>query len=47
MLRKLILPLAAVIVLFSASRNMMATAEGNLVLACSGVNRVGLVDVSN
>jgi virginiamycin B lyase len=28
-------------------RNMMATAEGNLVLACSGVNRVALVEVSN
>lgn len=28
-------------------RNMMATADGNLVLACSGVNRVALVQVSN
>ena len=26
-------------------RNMMATPEGNLVLACSGVNRVALVEV--
>lgn len=26
-------------------RNMMATKEGNLVLACSGVNRVALVEV--
>ena len=26
-------------------RNMMATPTGNLVLACSGVNRVGLVEV--
>ena len=26
-------------------RNMMATTDGNLVLACSGVNRVALVDV--
>jgi virginiamycin B lyase len=26
-------------------RNMMATADGNLVLACSGVNRVALVEV--
>ena len=26
-------------------RNMMATANGDLVLACSGVNRVALVDV--
>ncbi|MGQ0704239.1 MAG: virginiamycin B lyase family protein, partial [Gemmatimonadales bacterium] len=26
-------------------RNMMATPEGNLVLACSGVNRVALVQV--
>lgn len=28
-------------------RNMMATANGNLVLACSGVNRVALVEVGN
>ena len=28
-------------------RNMMATAEGNLVLACSAVNRVALVEVGN
>ncbi len=28
-------------------RNMMATADGNLVLACSGVNRVALVEVGN
>jgi len=28
-------------------RNMMATPDGNLVLACSGVNRVALVEVSN
>ena len=28
-------------------RNMMATAGGNLVLACSGVNRVALVEVKN
>ena len=28
-------------------RNMMATANGNLVLACSGVNRVALVEVTN
>lgn len=28
-------------------RNMMATAEGNLVLACSGVNRVALVEVKD
>ena len=28
-------------------RNMMATAGGNLVLACSGVNRVALVEVAN
>jgi virginiamycin B lyase len=27
-------------------RNMMATPQGNLVLACSGVNRVALVEVS-
>ena len=27
-------------------RNMMATANGNLVLACSGVNKIGLVEVS-
>jgi len=26
-------------------RNMMATPEGNFVLACSGVNRVALVEV--
>ena len=26
-------------------RNMMATSDGNLVLACSGVNRVALVEV--
>ena len=26
-------------------RNMMATADGNLVLACSGVNRVALVEI--
>ena len=26
-------------------RNMMATADGNLVLACSGVNRIALVEV--
>jgi virginiamycin B lyase len=26
-------------------RNMMATADGNLVLACSAVNRVALVEV--
>jgi virginiamycin B lyase len=26
-------------------RNMMTTKEGNLVLACSGVNRVGLVEI--
>ena len=26
-------------------RNMMATADGNLVLACSAVNRIGLVEV--
>jgi hypothetical protein len=25
--------------------HMMATADGNLVLACSGVNRVALVEV--
>ncbi len=28
-------------------RNMMATADGNLVLACSAVNRVVLVEVGN
>jgi virginiamycin B lyase len=28
-------------------RNMMATKEGNLVLACSGRNRVALVEVRN
>jgi virginiamycin B lyase len=28
-------------------RNMMATSSGNLVLACSGVNRVALVEVGN
>ena len=28
-------------------RNMMATADGNLVLACSGVNRVALVEIKN
>jgi virginiamycin B lyase len=28
-------------------RNMMATREGNLVLACSGVNRVALVEIGN
>jgi len=28
-------------------RNMMATADGNLVLACSGVNRVALVEVGD
>ena len=28
-------------------RNMMATSTGNLVLACSGVNRVALVEVKN
>jgi virginiamycin B lyase len=28
-------------------RNMMRTANGNLVLACSGVNKVGLVEVSS
>lgn len=28
-------------------RNMMATANGNLVMACSGVNRVALVEVGN
>ena len=28
-------------------RNMMATANGDLVLACSGVNRVALVEVGN
>ena len=27
-------------------RHMMATADGNLVLACSGVNRLALVEVS-
>ena len=27
-------------------RNMMPTADGNLVLACSGVNRIALVDVT-
>jgi len=26
-------------------RNMMATSEGDLVLACSAVNRVALVDI--
>jgi virginiamycin B lyase len=26
-------------------RNMMATRDGNLVLACSGVNRIALVHV--
>jgi streptogramin lyase len=26
-------------------RNMMATQDGNLVLACSGVDRIALVDV--
>ena len=26
-------------------RNMMATRDGNLVMACSGVNRVALVEV--
>jgi virginiamycin B lyase len=26
-------------------RNMMATSDGNLVLACSGVNRIALVEV--
>ena len=31
----------------SVVRNMMATADGNLVLACSGVNRVALVEVKN
>ena len=28
-------------------RNMMATSDGNLVLACSGVNRVAVVEVSD
>ena len=28
-------------------RNMMVTADGNLVLACSGVNRVALVEIRN
>jgi virginiamycin B lyase len=28
-------------------RNMMATADGNLVLACSGVNRVALVEIND
>ena len=28
-------------------RNMMATADGNLVLACSGVNRVALVEIKS
>jgi len=28
-------------------RNMMATADGNLVMACSAVNRVALVEVGN
>ena len=28
-------------------RNMMATSDGNLVLACSGVNRVALVEIGN
>ncbi len=28
-------------------RNMMATADGNLVLACSAVNRVALVDIGH
>ena len=28
-------------------RNMMRTADGNLVMACSGVNRVALVEISN
>ena len=26
-------------------RNMMATSDGNLVMACSGVNRVALVEI--
>jgi virginiamycin B lyase len=26
-------------------RNMMATAQGNLVIACSGYNKVGIVEV--
>jgi virginiamycin B lyase len=26
-------------------RNMMATRDGNIAIACSGVNRVGLVEV--
>ncbi|SVB59305.1 uncharacterized protein METZ01_LOCUS212159, partial [marine metagenome] len=28
-------------------RHMVATAEGNLVLACSAVNRLALVEVGN
>ena len=28
-------------------RNMMATANGDLVLACSAVNRVALVEIGN
>ena len=28
-------------------RHMMATSNGNLVLACSGVNRVALVEITN
>ncbi|SVB32704.1 uncharacterized protein METZ01_LOCUS185558, partial [marine metagenome] len=28
-------------------RNMMATSAGDLVLACSGVNRVALVETSD
>jgi hypothetical protein len=31
---------------YTAEGNMMATADGNLVLACSGVNRVALVEIS-
>jgi hypothetical protein len=31
--------------LWSVVRNMMATPDGDLVLACSGVNRVAMVDV--
>jgi len=39
--------LAVVALIGGVVRNMMATADGKLVLACSAVNRVALVDIGH
>ena len=38
-------PIARGVAVRGVVRNMMATQDGNLVLACSGVDRIALVDV--